>query len=399
MSLRLTNARVHGDLTTLHVVDGRLAHEQPCERTLDLEGRVVVPGFVDAHCHLDKTLWSGPWVPNTAGPALQDKIAYSRAERGRWGVPSQPRIAALLRTMAEAGTTHVRTHTDISPEFGLDGCEAVAAAAAEVGVVDVEQVAFPQYGLLTNPGTRELMDTALGAGLVQVVGGIDPVGVDGDATGHLDAVFGLARDHDAGVDIHLHDGGDLGREEFRLIARATEQHGWQGRVTISHGYALADGTPAETAELVARIADTGIALVTCAAHDDPVAPLLALREAGIRLGLGSDGIRDLWSPWGNGDMLDRAHQLAYRSSFHADADIAHTLRLATTGGADVRALSDHDLTTGNAADLVVLDARTEVEAVVARAERLLVLRDGVAVLDRLGSLPTATNQPPPPTGQ
>lgn len=379
MSTRLENLRLRGELTSLYVVDGRLAPEQPCTESVDMGGRVVVPGFVDAHCHLDKTLWSGPWVPNTAGPGLRARIAYTRAGRTAHGVPSAPRIAALLETMAAAGTTHVRTHTDVSPEFGLDGFEAVTAAATTVGTVSVQQVAFPQYGLLSNPGTLELMDQALGSGLAQVVGGIDPAGIDGDADAHLAAVFGLAVSHDAPVDIHLHDGGILGRHQIRSIAAATARHGWQGRVTISHGYALAEAAAVEQDDLVRLLADTDIALTTCAAHDDPVAPVRALREAGARVGLGSDGIRDLWSPWGNGDLLDRAHQLAYRASFHTDPDIAMALDVASGGGASVLGLPRRRLTAGEPADLVVLDALCEAEAVVTRAPRHLVLRDGVAV--------------------
>lgn len=385
MSVRLENVRLRGELTSLYVVDGRLAPEQPCAASVDLGGRVVVPGFVDAHCHLDKTLWSGPWVPNTAGPGLHARIAYTRAGRAAHGVPSAPRIAALLEAMSAAGTTHVRTHTDVSPEFGLDGFEAVAAAAAVVGRVAVQQVAFPQYGLISNPGTLELMDRALGSGLAQVAGGIDPAGIDGDADAHLAAVFGLAVAHDVPVDIHLHDGGILGRRQLRAIAEATHRHGRQGRVTISHGYALAEAVPAEQDDLVRLLADAGIALTTCAAHDDPVAPVRALRAAGARVGLGSDGIRDLWSPWGNGDLLDRAHLLAYRSSFHSDPDIAMALDVATRGGAAVLDLPGHTLAVGEPADLVVLDAQGEAEAVVTRASRHLVLRDGIPVAgtDRL----------------
>ncbi|MEV4147647.1 hypothetical protein AB0J40_28540 [Amycolatopsis sp. NPDC049691] len=36
---------------------------------LDLGGRLVLPGLVEAHCHLDKTLFGGPWRPHSAGPA------------------------------------------------------------------------------------------------------------------------------------------------------------------------------------------------------------------------------------------------------------------------------------------------------------------------------------------
>ncbi|GAB3672954.1 amidohydrolase [Actinocorallia lasiicapitis] len=366
----LRNARYRGELRDLRLPGGAETH--------DLDGRLVIPAFVDAHCHLDKTLWSAPWTPNTAGPELHDKIAYTRERRAAHGVPSAPRIAALLTAMVAAGTTRVRTHTDVSPEFGLDGFHAVAEAAAALGgAVDVQQVAFPQYGLLTNPGTHELMDEALATGLAQVVGGIDPAGVDGDPVRHLDAVFGLAERHGVPVDLHLHDPGTLGVWQFELIIERTVRAGLEGRVAIGHGYALAELSGIPQDDLIARLADAGITVATCAAHDDPVVPVLKMRDAGAPLALGSDGIRDLWSPWGDGDLLDRAHQLAARSAFFADEDLAEALVVATLGG--LRALGQAPAEGAVPDDLVVLDARTPAEAVVTRPRRLLVLRNGRTV--------------------
>jgi cytosine/creatinine deaminase len=164
-----------------------------------------------------------------------------------------------------------------------------------------------------------------------------------------------------------------------MIIDRTLRAGLQGRVTVSHCYALAEATDDEQIEQIARLASADIALTTCVAHDDPLAPVLALASAGVRLGLGSDGIRDLWSPWGNGDLLDRAHQLAYRNSFDADPDIARALDLATIGGAAVLGVDDHGTEVGDVANLVVLDSRSEAEAVVTRASRHLVFKRGVLV--------------------
>jgi cytosine deaminase len=115
----------------------------PDAEVLDVSGRLVLPGLVDAHCHLDKTLYGGPWVPHSAGDALEDRIANDRRRRGELGVPSVDRIAALLGLMVATGTSHVRSHTDIDPEVGLRGVEAVRAAAQRhSGAIGVEQVAF-----------------------------------------------------------------------------------------------------------------------------------------------------------------------------------------------------------------------------------------------------------------
>ncbi|MDX6740050.1 amidohydrolase [Actinocorallia sp. A-T 12471] len=371
-------------LTDLLVSGGRVAAEgtglPSGPQEIDLGGRLVLPAFVDAHCHLDKTLWGGPWVPNTAGPRLQDKIDYTRTRRGEFGVASADRIEALLRHVVSLGTTRVRTHTDVSPEFGLQGFHAVREAAERLaGHVTVEQVAFPQYGMLTNPGTAELMAEALRTGLAQVVGGIDPAGLERDPVRHLDVVFGLAAEHGVPVDLHLHDRGTLGAWEYDLIIERTLATGMRGRVTIGHGYALGDADPARQTEIARGLAEAEISVVTCAAHSDPVLPILTLRDAGANLAAGNDGIRDLWSPYGDGDMLARAHRIAERAELYADAEIELALAAATHGGARALGLPAHGPTVGSVADLVVVEARTQAEAVMSRPARTLVLFEGTVV--------------------
>jgi cytosine deaminase len=346
---------------------------------IDVPGRLVLPGLVEAHCHLDKTLFGGEWVPHTAGDALTDRIATERRRRGELGLPNVDNIVALLERMVAAGTSYVRSHTDIDPALGLSGVEAVRAAARRLdGRITVEQVAFPQYGILANPGTAELLDEALAAG-VSTVGGIDPAGFDRDPVRSLDVVFGLAERYGAGIDIHLHDGGTLGTWQLELIAERTAATGLGGRVTVSHAYGLGQADEATQDRIAGRLAEAGVALVTAAVYSFPVLPLRKLRAAGVTVACGNDSIRDLWGPYGSGDMLERAMHVAYRSTFRRDEDIELALEAATYGGARALGLPAYGLTVGAPADLVVVDARTPAEAVVTRPARDLVLKAGRAV--------------------
>ncbi|MBC6460230.1 amidohydrolase family protein [Actinomadura sp. HBU206391] len=352
---------------------------------IDLSDRLVLPGLVEAHCHLDKTLYGRDWVPHPAGDALADRIATERRLRGELGTPDVDAITALLERMVASGTSHVRSHTDIDPALGLSGVAAVEAAARRLdGRVTVEQVAFPQYGILTNPGTAELLEEAL-AGGVGTIGGIDPAGIDGDPVRHLDVVFGLAERHGAAIDIHLHDGGTLGTWQLELIAERTAVTGLGGRVAVSHAYGLGQAGEADQERLAVRLAEAGVAVVTGAVYSFPVPPVKRLRAAGVTVACGHDGIRDLWGPYGSGDMLDRAMHLAYRSTFRRDEDIELALHAATYGGARLLGLPAYGLTPGAPADLVVVDAATPAEAVVTRPARDLVLKDG-RVVARSGRL-------------
>lgn len=366
------------------VRDGRIASigaatAAPDAEVRDVTGRLLLPGLVEAHCHLDKTLFGQQWVPHSAGDALAERIGNDRVRRHELGLPRADNVRALLRTMAAAGTSHVRTHTDVDPEMGLRGVEVVQQVASELaGEVTVQQVAFPQHGILDLPGTADLLAAALDRG-VEVVGGIDPAGMDNDPVRHLDVVFGLAERYDVGVDIHLHDGGSLGVWELERIAERTRSSGLAGRVAVSHAYALGEATPAVQERVIETLAGAGVAIVTGAVYDFPVAPVRTLHEAGVTVACGHDGIRDLWGPYGSGDMLERAMQVAYRNTFRRDDDIELALAAATYGGAALLGVDSYGLVEGAAADLVVVAAGSGAEAVVTRPRRELVLKRGAPV--------------------
>jgi cytosine deaminase len=361
------------------------AVDAPDVEVADVAGRLVLPGLVEAHCHLDKTLYGGPWVPHSAGDALADRIANDRRRRRELGIPNPDYIVALLERMVAAGTTYVRSHTDIDPEVGMDGVDAVRTAVGRLeGRIQVEQVAFPQHGLLTNPGTAELLEEALRQG-VETVGGIDPAGVDRDPVRHLDVLFDLAVRYGAGIDVHLHDPGELGAWELELIVDRTRDAGLSGRVTVSHAYGFSQMDSASQDRLIERLAEAGVTLVTAAVYSFPVPPIKRLRAAGVNVACGHDGICDLWGPYGSGDMLERVMHVAYRSTFRRDEDIELALDAATYGGARALRLPHYGLDIGAAADLVVVAARTAAEAIVRRPARDLVLKAGRPVA-RAGQL-------------
>ncbi len=183
----------HGGPADILMRDGVIDRIEPGldvldAETFDIAGRLVLPGLVDAHGHLDKTLYGGAWTPHSAQDNLADRIANERRRRGELSLPDVDFMTALLGRMVTAGTAHLRTHTDVDPEIGLRRVEAVREAAKRMDRrITVTQVAFPQNGLLTNPGTAELLEQALSDG-VAAVGGIDPTGIDGDPVRHRGGV-------------------------------------------------------------------------------------------------------------------------------------------------------------------------------------------------------------------
>jgi cytosine deaminase len=233
------------------------------------------------------------------------------------------------------------------------------------------------------------MDAALRAG-ADLVGGLDPCALDRDPVAHLDVVFSLAERHGAGVDIHLHETGELGAFTFELIAERTKALGLQGRVTISHAFALSSVDAVRQQTLIELLADADIALATVAPGNREPLPLESLRSAGVRMGLGQDGIRDYWSPYGDGDMLARAWQLAFRHGYRRDELVDLCVDVAARGGRSIVNAEDWSrvsmvddpntgLAPGAPADLIVVAADTVTAAVMDHPPRSLVIHDGVVI--------------------
>ena len=206
--------------------------------TLVCRGGLLSPCFVEGHIHLDKTLLGLPLIPHRPGASVADRIRAEKDLRRSLPLTVEERGGRLIEQVAAFGTGVLRSHVDIDTEVGLSGLEAVLRLKERYrDLVDVQVVAFPQSGIRRDPGTADLLDAALRHG-ADLVGGLDPAGIDDDIAGHLDVVFGLAERHGVGVDIHLHDPGPLGAFELREIARRTTAAGLGGRVAVSHAYAL-----------------------------------------------------------------------------------------------------------------------------------------------------------------
>jgi len=385
--LLLTNVRpLGGGPTDLLIRDGQIAAVEagltapPDVTTIDGGGRLLFPGFVDAHAHMDKTLLGLGWYRNEVGPSLLDKIENERALRRAGGIDPYVQSTRQARLAIAAGTTHIRTFVDIDTEVGLAGFEGVQRMRQDFrDALTMQIVAFPQSGMLVRRGTVELMEEALQNG-AEVVGGLDPSMIDRDPAKHLDVIFGLAEKYDVDVDIHLHEPGDLGAFSVELIAERAKVLGWQGRVVISHAICLGGVEEAYLGRLIDLLLENDIVIMSHGPSGlRPVPSVKRLRDAGVRMCTGNDGIRDAWGPLNMPDMLLRAFIIAYRNNLRRDDEIEMVLDIATYGGAQVMGDAAYGLTVGSRADLVVVGGETHVEAVIERPQRWLVLKNGQIV--------------------
>jgi cytosine/adenosine deaminase-related metal-dependent hydrolase len=380
--LHITDVRpMGGPTTSILIRHGRIAaFGAPAPEgtpTLNAAHRLAIPGLVEAHTHLDKTLWGMDWFENDVGPRLIDKIDNERSAKRRLGIEPARQSARQVALTIGHGTTHIRTHVDVDTDLGLEGIEGVMATrAATADDVTMQIVAFPQSGLLVRPGTLELLDEAMRMG-ADVVGGLDPCAIERDPKGHLDAIFGLAQKHNAGVDIHLHETGEMGAFSMELIIERAQALGMRGQsVVISHAFCLGMPDPAAVDTLLAALARAEIGIMTTGTPSRPVPPLLRARAAGVVVGAGSDGIRDTWGPYGNADLLERAMFLGMRNNLRKDSELAEALDVCTHGGAAMMGIADYGLAIGKPADMVLLPGSCLAEAIVSRPTDRITIRHG-----------------------
>lgn len=384
-SLLLRNVRPYaGPAVDMLIENGKISRiaagiEAPAGVTVeDGRGEIVIPGLVEAHTHLDKSLWGLPWYTNEVGPKLLDKIDNERENKKRLNIDPARQSARQSIQSSLMGSTHIRSHVDVDTEHGLWGVEGVMATRDGYrDIIDIELVAFPQSGLLRRPGTLELMDQAMKAGC-EIVGGLDPCAIDRDPKGHLDAVFELCQRYGKPLDIHLHEPGEMGIFSSELICERTRALGMQGKVTISHAFSLG-ADPALVDPLVEQLVELDIAIMTTGPASRPAPPVKKLLAAGVRVCSGNDGIRDTWGPYGNADMLERAMFVGLRNNLRRDDELRLALDVCTTEGAKVMEIAGYGVAKGDTADLVILPGETVAEAIVTRSPKRRVVKRGKVV--------------------
>jgi cytosine/adenosine deaminase-related metal-dependent hydrolase len=343
---------------------------------LDLDGALVLPGLVDGHLHLDKTLLGLPWMGHAAGPTRMSRIETDKKILPGLPLSTEQRASNLIRQCAAHGSAHLRSHVDIDLESGLSKLEGVLAARARcAGYATVQIVAFPQSGVMRRPGTLELLDQAVREG-AELVGGIDPLEIDRDPKGQLDGIFAIAERHGVGLDIHLHEPGEMGLFNVQEICARTKALGLAGKVTISHGFCLGDVAESKAKAAAQLMAEAGVMLVTHGAAGWNLPPIVLLRAAGVVVFAGNDDIRDTWSPYGTGDVLARASLIGWRADFRRDDQVAIAFDLVSDAAAGALGIRDYGLKPGASADFFTVAAAGVPEAVAAHPPRKLVFHKG-----------------------
>ncbi|MEK1947665.1 MAG: amidohydrolase family protein [Ensifer adhaerens] len=381
-------------LYTVEIKDGKIAALHPANATLpsgvaryQAHGQLMLPAMRDMHIHLDKTFYGGPWqAPRPRqGKTIMDMIALEEKLIPQLLPTSQQRAEGLIALLQSKGSTVARSHCNIDPVSGLKSLEHLQRALENHRDDFVcEIVAFPQHGLLHSK-VDGLMREAMQMG-VHYVGGLDPTNVDGAMEKSLDAMFQIALDTGKGVDIHLHETSPAGMAAINYMIETTEKNpALRGKVTISHAFALTTLAPEALEETASRLAENQMTIASTVPLGALMMPLPQLSKAGVFVMTGTDSVIDHWSPFGSGDMLEKAYFYAqlYRGSdeFH----LSRAMAIATGG---VLPLDDEGKrawpNAGDDAAFTLVGASCSAEAVARVPARTATFHQGRLVFGSIG---------------
>ena len=341
--------------------------------TLDLEGRLAVPGFVESHIHLDKACILDRCESQKG--TLDEAIREVSAAKKQFTVEDiRARAVQTLEKCILQGTMRVRAHLEVDPVIGLKSIEAVLPLIDEYAwAVDLEICVFPQEGLLNNPGTDELMVEALRRG-AKVVGGCPYT--DSNPRGQIERVFEMAREFDVDVDFHLDfdtnpDGMTVGD-----VCEITDRTGYGGRVAIGHVSKLS-ALPADDLKTIgARLADAGVAVTVLPSTDlylmgsgrdhnivRGVAPAHRLIEHGVNCALSTNNVLNPFTPFGDCSMIRMANLYANIGQVGSATGFRQCLDMVTSAPARLMRVNGYGIAVGNPADLVILDCTSDIAAV------------------------------------
>ena len=380
MDLIIRNARVLGreqQLVDIGVAAGRIATIAPGlaadGETVDAGGRLLSPGFIETHIHLDKSGILGRCKADKGD--LEEAIAeVAKAKQAFTPEDVYQRGKRTLERCILNGTTHMRTQLEVDPGIGLRGLEGVRPLIKEYGwAIDIQICIFPQEGLLNNPGTDELMVQALKSG-GSVVGAAPYT--DSSPHGQIDRIFEMAREFDIDIDMHLDFAPTPDDFDLLYVCEMAEKYKWGGRTAIGHVTKLSAAPPELFEKCARRLADAGVALIVLPStdlylmgrhmHHSVMRGVTAAHKAlrfGTNCALSTNNVLNPFTPFGDCSLMRMANLYANIAQVGSAADTRECFNMITTRSARLMNVKDYGLEIGKAADFLIIDAASPEQAV------------------------------------
>ncbi|HIT90209.1 MAG TPA: amidohydrolase family protein [Candidatus Merdenecus merdavium] len=298
---------------------------------VDARNYLALPSLKDQHIHLDKGHYGGAWHAVVPMNGVADRIKEEEGFLIDFLKDTPKKAQALIDLITGKGATFLRVQVNVDPVSELKYLYLIQEVLEKNRhKLDYELVVFPQHGTLATEKLG-LLSKALEVDGVGVLGGLDPASIDQDIEKSLTTTFRLAKKYNKEIDIHLHDGGSLGIFQINRIIDYTLAEKMEGKVQISHAFSLADieGTQLDT--VLHGLKTAGIAINTTVPIDIKALPIPDLLKHGVKVHVINDNINDHWSPFGTGDLVERASRAAEVFSMTDEVSLSKALGLITKG--------------------------------------------------------------------
>ncbi|XPV75820.1 MAG: amidohydrolase family protein [Desulfovibrio sp.] len=399
LELIIRNATVDGHKEQVDIAckDGKIVEIAPAIKaeavtTIDAEGQLVTPPFVDSHFHMDATLSMGMPRLNQSGTLLEGIKIWGELKPDLTPEGIKERALKLITWSIAKGNLAIRTHVDTTDPtlMAVDVLLEVREEMKEF--IDIQLVAFPQDGVLRCKEGVALMEKALDKG-VDVVGGIphfERTMEEGRQSVKL--LCEMAEKRGLMVDMHCDESDDPHSRHIETLTYETQRLGLHGRVAGSHLTSMHSMDNYYVSKLLPLMAE---AQMNCVCnplvnmnlqgrHDTypkrrGLMRVPELMAQGINISLGHDDVMDPWYPMGTHDMLEVAHMGAHALHMTGVAQQESLFDAVTVNAAKTLNLTGYGLAAGCNADMVILQASNKMEAMRLHPTRLHVIRRGKVI--------------------
>jgi len=396
--IRQAKLRDQDTLVDIGIHDGSFVKIKPnindnATKEINANGNLVSPPFIESHVHLDDALSVGSPRFNKSG-TLQEAISIASDRKTTISIGEVKQNATqVIKWLVANGVLKIRAHTDFTPDFTkLKAILEVKESLKDI--IDIQVVAFPQEGIFVQQNAKMLLEEAVKMG-ADVIGGLPQAEITReDGIEQIRYIFKLAETYDKLIDIHTDETGDNQSRYLEVIAKYALRYNMPGRVTASHTTALHNYQNDYAAKVIGHVKEAEMNIVTNPFSNAILQNRLdgypkfrgvtrvdELLDARINVSIGNDNIMDPFGPLGRGSMLQAAHLLAHTAHLTNNDQLNSLFSMITNYGAATLYTEDYGIEVGLPADCIILDAKSQCEAIRLTSECLYVIRRGTIIVE------------------
>ena len=385
----------------VRIVDGKFAEiadnlaPEAGEQVIDATNKLMIPPFVDPHVHLDSTMTAGDPEWNETGTLFDGIRIWSERKKTLSHEDVKQRAIQALKIQAAHGLQFVRSHVDIT-DPDLVALKALIEVREEVKPwMTLQLVAFPQEGILSFPGGKELMIKAAELG-VDAIGAIPHFEFTREySVESLHFAFEIAQKYNLLIDAHTDEIDDPASRGLETMATLSLETGLKEKVTASHTTAMGSYNDAYVYKLMRLLKMSDINFVAnplinmyLGGRFDTypkrrgLTRVKELDAEGINVAFGEDDIKDPWYPMGNGNMVDALHMGLHATQIMGYSEIMNSYRFITKNGARTMHVQDsYGIEVGKPANFLIFNATNWFDALNERAEMLYSIHNGEVLVE------------------